>query len=227
MRWNSCRDRQQPDNYMEGDLTMKYTVNVYEVSTEKDKGLRGFAAVTFSDSFKVTGITIREKQKGGLYIKMPKYPTGERDEDNRPVYNNVCFSKTTEFRTELERNILETYEGRTDGKNKSDYELGTENLDYYLQVVNNKDRGSSTKAYVRLVIQDAFVINQITIKRSIAQNNFVAMPSQRRMIDGKTDYQDICFPVTKDFREQLYGEILEKYTQNLEKMQSAAKEKAR
>lgn len=39
---------------------MKYTVNIYEVSTEKDKKLRAFATVTFGDSFKVTGITIRE-----------------------------------------------------------------------------------------------------------------------------------------------------------------------
>ena len=28
---------------------MKYTVNIYEVSTEKDAKLRAFAAVTFGD----------------------------------------------------------------------------------------------------------------------------------------------------------------------------------
>ena len=46
---------------------MKCTVNIYEVSTEKDKKLRAFAAVTFGDSFKVTGITIREGRSGNLY----------------------------------------------------------------------------------------------------------------------------------------------------------------
>ena len=55
---------------------MKYTVNIYEVSTEKDKKLRAFAAVTFGDRFKVTGITIREGRSGNLYVSMPQYPTG-------------------------------------------------------------------------------------------------------------------------------------------------------
>lgn len=43
---------------------------------------------------------------------------------------------------------------------------------------------------------------------------FVAMPSFRTKQtdkDGRAVYQDICFPVTKEFRENLYGEIIETY----------------
>lgn len=69
---------------------MKYTVNIYEVSTEKDKKLRAFAAVTFGDRFKVTGITIREGRSGNLYVSMPQYPTGKKM--NRiSRYTVMCF----------------------------------------------------------------------------------------------------------------------------------------
>ena len=40
------------------------------------------------------------------------------------------------------------------------------------------------------------------------------MPSYKtKQIDenGKSIYQDICYPVTKDFRERLYGAILGEY----------------
>ena len=191
---------------------MKYTVNIYEVSTEKDKKLRAFAAVTFGDRFKVTGITIREGRSGNLYVSMPQYPTGEKDEQNKPIYSDVFFPKTTDF--------------SMGGKNEVDLTYGEEDFDYYVQVVNNRDLSNTTKAYARLVIGDVFVVNQISVKRSFAGNNFVAMPSQRRMVEGKAEYQDICYPVTKDFHDRLQGDIMSQFEQNREKLRSA-KEKAR
>ena len=143
---------------------MKYTVNIYEVSTEKDKKLRAFAAVTFGDSFKVTGITIREGRAGNLYVSMPQYTTGEKDEQNKPVYSDVFFPKTTDFSTVLRGGILEAYQEREEGKNKVDLTYGEEDFDYYVQVVNNKDLSNTTKAFVRLVIDNVFVINQIDRK---------------------------------------------------------------
>ena len=54
----------------------------------------------------------------------------------------------------------------------------------------------------------------------------MAMPSQRRMVEGKAEYQDICYPVTKDFHDRLQGDIMSQFEQNREKLRSA-KEKAR
>ena len=44
-------------------------------------------------------------------------------------------------------------------------------------------------------------------------NLFVSMPSYRtnQQINGKPVYQDICFPVTKEFREKLYDGVLAAY----------------
>ena len=205
---------------------MKCTINIYEVSTERDNKLRAFAAVTFDDNFKVTGITIREGRSGNLYVSMPQYPTGEKDEQNKPVYTDVFFPKTTDFSTTLRGGILAAYEDREEGKKQVDFIYGEEDFDYYISVSNNKDLSNTTKAFVRLVINDVFVVNQISVKRSFAGNNFVAMPSQRRMIDGKADYQDICYPVTKIFHDKLQEDIMRHYEKNQEKARAAA-EKAR
>ena len=35
--------------------------------------------------------------------------------------------------------------------------------------------------------------------------------------DGRSQYQDVCFPVTKEFREKLYEEIMDCYQQEKEK----------
>ena len=49
---------------------------------------------------------------------------------------------------------------------------------------------------------------------------FVAMPSYKtKQTDenGKAIYQDLCYPVTREFREQLFGDILEAYEKECEK----------
>lgn len=41
----------------------------------------------------------------------------------------------------------------------------------------------------------------------------LSMPSYKtkQELNGKPVYQDICFPVTKEFREKLYGSVLKAY----------------
>ena len=58
------------------------------------------------------------------------------------------------------------------------------------------------------------------------EKEFVAMPSYRTNQTGKDEktlYQDVCFPVTKEFREKLYDSILAAYRQ--EKRISTGKDK--
>ena len=44
--------------------------------------------------------------------------------------------------------------------------------------------------------------------------------------NGKDIYQDICYPVTKEFREKLYSEIERVYAEAKEKQQEQAKEQS-
>lgn len=61
---------------------------------------------------------------------------------------------------------------------------------------------------------DAFKVQSIAIKQSHEGKLFVAMPSYKsKQVDeeGKPVYKDICNPITKGFREQLYGAILSSF----------------
>ena len=58
---------------------------------------------------------------------------------------------------------------------------------------------------------------------------FVSMPSYKtKQVDeqGKPIYQDVCYPVTKDFRERLYNEIISEYEKAKDKSNEKARESA-
>ena len=45
--------------------------------------LKGFATLTFGDSFKITNVAIMQNQDTGeLFVSMPRYKTNEKDENN-------------------------------------------------------------------------------------------------------------------------------------------------
>ena len=69
------------------------------------------------------------------------------------------------------------------------------------------DPKSSTVAYVSVNIDDKFAVNGI---RVVSGENglFVAMPQTR---DSKGEYRDVCFPVTKELRQQLTDAVLGEY----------------
>lgn len=57
------------------------------------------------------------------------------------------------------------------------------------------------------------MINNVSVLQG-KENLFVTMPSYKtKQKDelGKAIYQDVCYPVTKEFREVLYGETIESY----------------
>jgi DNA-binding cell septation regulator SpoVG len=192
---------------------MKYTVKVNKV--RKNEGnLRGFATVVFGESFKITNIAILENSNGNLFVSMPRYRSSEVDEHNNFVFKDICNPITKEFRTELYDAIIEGYKNA----GKENNELNTEKNEveeppFTVKVTQYEREGSNIKGLARIYLDDKFVINNVTLIQG-KENVFVAMPSYRtkqKDKDGKTVYKDICFPVTKEFREKLYGEIMETY----------------
>ena len=78
---------------------MKYSIKVNEVRAKEGSNIKGFATVVFGDSFKITNIAILEnKDKGELFVSMPRYRSNERDESNGVIYKDVCNPITAEFR---------------------------------------------------------------------------------------------------------------------------------
>ena len=181
----------------------------------------------FGDSFKITNIAILEnKEKGGLFVSMPRYRSNERDENNGAVYKDVCNPITAEFREELYGNILGTYEqviAKT-AEQTREQESMKEMPEFSVTVTPFEREGSNIKGLARIYFDDSFIVNNVNILQG-KEKVFIAMPSYKtKQVDeqGKPIYQDVCYPVTKEFREKLYGEIERAYQEAKEKQQEKA-----
>ena len=71
------------------------------------------------------------------------------------------------------------------------------------------------RAYASVNLNDCFAIRNVKVVDS-SKGLFIAMPSYKA---GKGEYKDICFPVTKEFREQLNNAVIDAYRQALTQSQ--------
>ena len=78
------------------------------------------------------------------------------------------------------------------------------------------------RAYASINLNDCFAIRNVKVMDS-TKGLFVAMPSYKA-VSG--EYKDICFPVTKDFREQLNNVVIDAYHQALTQSQGQNQQKA-
>ena len=195
-------------------MYMKYAIKVNEVKKENGN-VKGFATVVFGDSFKITNIAIVEnKDKEQLFVSMPRYKSNERSEDGSAIYKDVCNPITAEFREELYSNILEEYERvQAQGQPEKGTEKDVTPPEFSVTVTPYEREGSNIRGLARIYIEDCFIINNVNILQG-KEKVFVAMPSyktKQKDENGKDIYQDICYPVTKDFREKLYSEVERAY----------------
>ena len=68
-------------------------------------------------------------------------------------------------------------------------------------------RKGPTKAYANLTFDDVFVIRSVKIVEG-KNGLFVSMPA-RRLKDG--EFQDVCFPITANFRETIQNKVIDSY----------------
>lgn len=194
---------------------MKYSINVTEAKNQEGN-VKGFATLVFGDSFKITNIAILEnKEKDSLFVSMPRYKSKERDENGGIVYKDVCNPITAEFRKELYDNILEAFEQvkAADGQDFKTERGEVEMPEFSVTVTPYEREGSNIRGLARVYFDDSFIVNNVSILQG-KDKLFVAMPSYKtKQTDeqGKAVYQDVCYPVTKEFREKRYAEIVNQY----------------
>ncbi len=184
---------------------MNYSIKVNKLEKE-NWSTKAFVSVVFEESFKVTDITIRETKNGEVFVAMPGYKTSKKDEQGNPIYKNYFYPTTAEFRKELYDNIIKAYESNakevnvTSGKDKVSVSVAMYPCNF------NEKIESIGKIY----IDKCFVIDGVRVIES-EKGSFVAMPTKTTEgKEGKTEYSEVCYPVTKEFREQLYGEIIKR-----------------
>ena len=179
----------------------------------------------------ITNIAILEnKDKGELFVSMPRYRSNERDESNGVIYKDVCNPITAEFREELYTNILDAYARiREPEKEETQKQEHTKEMPEFSVTVTPYEReGSNIKGLARIYFENSFIVNNINIVQG-KEKIFVSMPSYKtKQVDeqGKPIYQDVCYPVTKDFREKLYNEIISEYEKAKDKGNEKARESA-
>ena len=207
---------------------MKYSINVTEAKNQEGN-VRGFANLVFGDSFKITNIAILEnKEKGTLFVSMPRYKSNEHDEQGGVVYKDVCNPITSEFREELYGNILEAFEQAKETDKSPREKVEAEMPEFSVTVTPFEREGSNIRGLARIYFDDSFIVNNVSILQG-KDKVFVAMPSYKtKQTDeqGKAVYQDVCYPVTKEFREKLYAEIVSQYEKAKEQNENKAKEAA-
>lgn len=195
---------------------MEYSIKLNSVNNP-EKSIRAFAALTFGESFKITNIAVLKNNEGKVFISMPRFKSNERTERNEAVYKDICNPITKEFREELYENILELYE-EMDETGRTEIAQETKAMtipEFSVKVTPYGREGSNMLGLVRIYFEDSFVVGNISILKG-KEKEFVAMPSHKVKQagkDGKPIYQDVCYPVTKEFRERLYEEILDCYRQ--------------
>lgn len=82
------------------------TVTPFE---KEGSNLRGLARIYFEDRFLVSNVNILQGRKD-LFVSMPSYKTRHVDEQGRPIYRDICYPVTGEFREKLHGKILAAYE---------------------------------------------------------------------------------------------------------------------
>lgn len=199
---------------------MKYEINVKKLENPKGN-VMGYANLVFEECLKVTRIAIVKNKEGELFVSMPRYVANNGEE-----YKDICNPITKEFRAELYQAILDTYqktaldEYKTVAFGEKEQEL---NFDVRTSPLEQKD--SKVKGISRVYVNDCFVINNISLIEG-KNGMFVSMPSYKtNQVDeqGKAIYQDLIYPVTKDFREKLFGEVKASYEEQKSKKQDAIK----
>jgi DNA-binding cell septation regulator SpoVG len=203
-------------------MIMNYNVRINEVKNQDSK-VKAFANVTFGDVLAVRNISIVErKDGGGFFISMPSYKSDYVDEYGMPEYKDICFPITSEFHKELTDNILAAFQAKVDGMlDKEGMNFGDDTdkaPEYSVKITPVEKEESTLCGYGQITLDNCFVISNVSVVQG-QYGEFVSMPSFKA--GGKNGgYRDIAFPVTKEFREELFASIIDSYHQAMAQQQT-------
>lgn len=97
--------------------------------------------------------------------------------------------------------------------------VNTGGMDIKVTVTPIQKQDGCLKANASIILNGAFKVTGIRIGISQKGNVFVSMPDYKtgRLDDnGKDIYQDIAYPVTRQFRQELYDEIVKEFNTVME-----------
>jgi len=85
---------------------------------------------------------------------------------------------------------------------------GIEITDVIVFPVKKRVESSSLRAFVRIILNDQFIINGISVIEG-KHGPFVSFPKEYNKTEGKG--YDICFPIAAELRSYISDQILSQY----------------
>lgn len=104
-------------------------------------------------------------------------------------------------------------------ENNATNTINASGMNIKVTVTPMKEQEGCLKANASIILNDVFKVTGIRIGISQKGNVFVSMPDYKtgRLDDsGKDIYQDIAYPVTRQFRQELYEEIVKEFSAVME-----------
>lgn len=104
-------------------------------------------------------------------------------------------------------------------ENNTTNTINTGSMSIKVTVTPMKEQEGCLKANAAIILNGVFKVTGIRIGISQKGNVFVSMPDYKtgRLDDnGKDVYQDIAYPVTRQFRQELYDEIVKEFNAVME-----------
>lgn len=191
-----------------------YEVKVNKINSSESKVI-AMASITVDEKFVMNSIKViksdNAENKKGFFVGMPSFKSAN---DQYGEYFHPCKKELSDQIYAAVEKSLET------GESVRFREGQKEDFSVFVRPVSFDN--SATKAFVTISIKPEgaiakngeekvtdFLIDSIRVNESGKDGKlFVAAPSVKNK-DG--EYKELCFPITKDFRNELYGNILEKY----------------
>lgn len=90
------------------------------------------------------------------------------------------------------------------------------NVDVKISSMYPSGSAGGIRAYASATVDECLAIRGIKVIEGGRDGLFVAMPSRKT----ESGYKEICFPVTKEFREQLHSAVLDVYQQAITQNQA-------
>lgn len=183
-------------------------------NSESDNKQRATASVNMNGCFAVRGVKVIEGPKG-LFVAMPSYKNGSGE------FKDFCHPVTKDFREQLNNAVLDAYKQAVSQKaqapanGQQETESSPMKVDVRITAFTPSSENQRASASVNL--NDSFALKGVKVMEG--ENGFyVSVPGYK----SGDEYKEHYFPTTKDFREQLHGEVLTAYNAAISQMQETA-----
>ncbi len=194
--------------------TMNTKFEVSSMTMMDDPKVKAIASVAVNNELIVSGITVRENQKGELYVKMPQQKNG-RDEQGKDKYEDRVFPTTAEARKALDEAVLGAYENLASQGLENSYvkieppEKSASKLS--VSLIKTDSEKSSLKAKGQITIDNCFVIKDVKVSEHTNSKtgekfNSVDLPHFKQNQNG--EYPLVVKPITADIRGKINEAVM-------------------